>query len=101
MDLAPRSRRVFLYAVAAVDDALQDGEQQPTQVGRVRVRLPLVLTQVDRRYLRLVPGGVGFPRLATAYPGHAVAWRLTRSERARADGASASNDAWGDSDSDT
>ena len=27
VDLAPRSRRVFLYAVAAVDDALQDGEQ--------------------------------------------------------------------------
>ena len=49
--LAPGSRRVVLYDVEAEGELL-DGQQQPTRIVNTRVRLPLQMVGVDRRYLQ-------------------------------------------------
>ena len=46
--LAPGSRRVVVYDLR-VEDELQDGQQVPTRIVNTRVRLPLVMNDVDRR----------------------------------------------------
>ena len=48
--LAPHSRRVVLYNLECID-AISEGEQAAAIVGRFKIRLPLELKDVDRRYL--------------------------------------------------
>ena len=49
--LAEISRRVVIYDLQCNDDSISEGEQAPTIVGRYKIRLPLQLKDVDRRYL--------------------------------------------------
>ena len=65
--LAPGSRRVILYDLAC-EDELQDGQQQPTRIVNSRVRLPLEMANVDRRYLQQVAAEDAVPTLAARYP---------------------------------
>ena len=74
MSLAPHSRRTYVCKTA-VDETQEEGDQLPTQIGRTKIRLPLSLEDIDRRYLRPVLACEA-PRLAAAYPGRTVALRL-------------------------
>ena len=49
--LAANSRRVVLYDLECADTTLAEGDQAPSLVGRYKIRLPLQLSGVDRRYL--------------------------------------------------
>lgn len=49
--LAPHSRHVVLYDLTCIDEDISEGEQAPAFVGRFKIRLPLQLKDVDRRYL--------------------------------------------------
>ena len=75
--LAPLSRRVYLYKAVAVNESLQEGDQLATVLGRYRIRLPLSLMDIDQRYLLPVLVSEA-PRLAVAYPGRPLAFRLTQ-----------------------
>ena len=53
--LAPGSKRVVLYDLAVEDADLVEGQQAPTRIANLWVRLPLSLSGVDRRYLQPLP----------------------------------------------
>ena len=65
--LAPHSRRVVMYDLECADGAISEGEQAPALVGRFRIRLPLHLKSVDRRYLR-PENAAAAPTLAHSLP---------------------------------
>ena len=65
--LAPGSRRVVLYDVAVEDADLEEGEQGPTRIANLWVRLPLKLANVDRRYLQPVPAAGVTPTTARRF----------------------------------
>ncbi len=49
------SRRIVLYDLDVVDAQLHDGKQIPTRINGLRVRMPLTITNSDRRYLQPEP----------------------------------------------
>ena len=65
--LAPGSRRVVLYDVTAEDEGLEEGQQAPTRIANLWIRLPLTLTGVDRRYLQPVPEAGVVPTTGRRY----------------------------------
>jgi hypothetical protein len=65
--LAPGSRRVVLYDIAAEGELL-DGQQQPTRIVNTRVRLPLQMVGVDRRYLQPLAAEDAVPTFAAHFP---------------------------------
>jgi len=72
--LAPGSRRVVLYSLETVT-ALQTGEQAPCRVGTQHVRLPVVLTGCDRRWLMPL-ASEATPSLSRRYPGATLAFNI-------------------------
>ena len=49
--LAPNSHRVVLYDLECNEASISEGNQAPALVGKFKIRLPLMLQMVDRRYL--------------------------------------------------
>ena len=78
--LAPKSRGVVLYDLECIDKSLAEGEQAPALVGRYKIRLPLQLKDVDRRYLMPI-GTTAAPTLARSFPRTMPLFRLSPSRR--------------------
>lgn len=53
-----------------------EGQQVPTRLANLRIRLPLQITGVDRRYLQPLPSATATPTTAARYPGMSLAFRL-------------------------
>ena len=71
--LAPGSRRVILYDLECTDEA--EGDQGGTVIGTLRVKLPLTLKNVDRRYLQPLLEDAT-PSLAERFPGTTPFFRV-------------------------
>ena len=65
--LAPGSRRVVLYDVRVEDQGIADGEQAPTRIAHLWVRLPLTIANLDRRYLQPLPDAGVVPTSSKRY----------------------------------
>ena len=76
--LAPHSRRIVLYDLQCADEGIIEGEQTPTIVGRFRIKLPLQLKEVDRRYLMPLIAAAA-PTLARSLPKTTPLFRLSPS----------------------
>ena len=75
--LAANSRRVVLYDLECNDDSISEGEQAPAIVSRYKIRLPLQLIDVDRRYLMPVFTAAA-PTLAHSLPMTQPLFRLSK-----------------------
>jgi hypothetical protein len=75
--LAPGSRRVVLYDLGCIDDGLTEGQQAPTRINNLLVRIPLEVVDCDRRWLMpLSDEHSTTPTLARRYPDAAYAFSL-------------------------
>ena len=66
--LAPGSRRIVLYDLECADTSIQDGDQVPTRIKQWVVRLPLHVSNCDRRWLQVVPSDGTMPTLSRRFP---------------------------------
>lgn len=73
--LAPGSRRIVLYDVKCNDEA--EGDQGGTLIGTLRVKLPFILKDVDRRYLQPIFENAA-PTLASRYPNSTPFFRVVQ-----------------------
>ena len=100
--LAPGSRRVVLYDVEAEGELL-DGQQQPTRIVNTRVRLPLQMVGVDRRYLQPLAAEDAVPTFAARFPHAQLALTLpfesVRRQASQQDGKDDNDDMYDDLES--
>ena len=75
--LAPGSRRrIVLYDLECADTSIQEGDQVATRINQLLVRLPLRISNCDRRWLQVVPSDGTTPTIARRFPGATYAFNV-------------------------
>jgi hypothetical protein len=79
--LAPGSRRVVVYTLEAEDEALEEGQQGGSRINQIIVRIPLRVTNCDRRYLQPLPADGAAPALGRRFPDSRYAFAILEGAR--------------------